>query len=74
MTTRNTLGELAYDASTLKWNGGNDLGFPVLADSQAMYATLAANYLVVGYVNDQGNLAEAYYPRGVNGPWKTYQL
>ncbi|KAF1952165.1 hypothetical protein CC80DRAFT_508219 [Byssothecium circinans] len=72
ITPSNTLGEVAYIAGT-GWNGGGNIGFPVQAGSAALYAKKVDSFLLVGYVNDAGNFAEAYYD--LNNPgWKTYNL
>ncbi|KAF2678008.1 hypothetical protein K458DRAFT_423425 [Lentithecium fluviatile CBS 122367] len=72
ITPSNTLGEVAYIAGT-GWNGGGNIGFPVQAGAEALYAKKVDNYLLVGYTNAAGNLAEAYYD--LNNPgWKTYNF
>ncbi|KAF1995871.1 hypothetical protein P154DRAFT_538424 [Amniculicola lignicola CBS 123094] len=71
ITPKNTLGELAYFKG--KWNNGADLGFPVLADSQALYALRVGFVIIVGYTNGQGDLAEAYYDTA-SPVWRTYTL
>ncbi|KAF1978207.1 hypothetical protein BU23DRAFT_564462 [Bimuria novae-zelandiae CBS 107.79] len=70
ITPSNTLSEVAYIPGK-GWNSGGNIGFPVLAGSETLYATFLNNVLIVGYTNDGGSLSEAYYD--LNNPgWKTY--
>ena len=71
ITPKNTLGEVAWEGG--KWNQGRDIGFPVLADSQVLYALRVGYVIIVGYTNPEGNLAEAYYSTA-DPVWKTYTL
>jgi len=66
------LGEVAYSGG--RWNSGGGLGFPVQADSNVLYALKAGDILVVGYVNGEGGLSEAYYNISSSSGWKGYVL